>query len=123
MNPYVSKVNPVHIEAKPIVILEGTFAAYWEKIRELTDISIYVTCSQTTRLSRRIARDILAHGKSEEVTREQFRTQVQPLHEKFVEPCKKYANMQINWDGDSENSNFMGLMMLECLFDRLTGQQ
>lgn len=31
--------------------------------------------------------------------------------------------MQINWDGDSENSNFMGLMMLECLFDRLIGQQ
>lgn len=76
MNPYVSKVNPVHIEAKPIVILEGTFAMYWEEIRRLTDISIYVTCSPATRLNRRIARDILAHGKSEEVTRKQFETQV-----------------------------------------------
>lgn len=122
MNPYVSKVNPVHIEARPIVILEGTFAMYWEELRELTDISIYVACSQETRLNRRIARDILAHGKSEEVTRAQFAAQVQPLHERFVEPCRERANLEIRWDGDGEESNFAGLLALETLFDKLTGK-
>lgn len=119
MNPYVSKVNPVHIEAKPIVILEGTFALHWEHIRRLTDISVYVACSPETRLRRRIVRDISAHGKSEEVTRRQFETQVQPLHERFVEPCRRFANIQISWDGDAENSNFAGLLTLESLFGRL----
>ncbi|WP_459129275.1 uridine kinase [Guggenheimella bovis] len=90
---YVRKEEKKTLEGKPVIIVEGLFALYDERIRELLDLKVFVDCDSDVRLIRRIRRDAIERGRSTESVLNQYESQVKPMHETFVEPSKRYAHV------------------------------
>lgn len=85
----------VKVRAKKIILIEGILVLYDKKIRELTDTKVFVDADSDIRLKRRILRDTVERGRSLESCLTQYIEQVKPMHEKYVEPSKKYADIII----------------------------
>ena len=92
----------ITIEPKSVIIVEGILIFENKELRDLMDIKIFVDTDADVRLCRRIKRDVNKRGRSLESVLEQYQTTVKPMHEKYVEPSKKYANLVVleggkNW--------------------------
>lgn len=85
----------VRVYPKKILMLEGILILEPEALRELMDLKIFVDTDADERLMRRITRDMAERGRSVESVLRQYRTTVKPMHEQFVEPSKKYADLII----------------------------
>ena len=85
----------IHLEPRPVIILEGILIFENEALRNLMDIKIFVDTDADIRLCRRIKRDVNKRGRSMESVLEQYQTTVKPMHEKYVEPSKKYADLVV----------------------------
>ena len=85
----------VRVEPKPVIIVEGIMIFENEALRELMDIRIFVDTDADIRLCRRIKRDVNKRGRSLESVLEQYQATVKPMHEKYVEPSKKYADLVV----------------------------
>lgn len=83
----------VHIVPKEVIIVEGILIFENAALRELMDIRIFVDTDADIRLCRRIKRDVRKRGRSLESVLQQYQQTVKPMHEKHVEPSKKYADM------------------------------
>ena len=83
------------IEAKPVVIVDGILIFADERLRELFDIKIFVDTDADIRLLRRIVRDTKKRGRTLDSVLSQYRKTVKPMHDAFVEPSKKYADIII----------------------------
>ena len=83
------------LEPKPVIIVEGILIFENEALRELMDIRLFVDTDADIRLCRRIKRDVNKRGRTLESVLLQYQTTVKPMHEKYVEPSKKYANLVI----------------------------
>lgn len=81
-----------------VIILEGILALYDEQIRALMDIKLYVDTDADLRFIRRLQRDTIERGRSVESIVTQYTEQVRPMHNQFVEPTKRYANIIIPCD-------------------------
>ena len=79
-----------------------------ETLRELMDIKIFVDTDADIRLCRRIKRDVNKRGRTLESVLTQYQQTVKPMHEKYVEPSKKYANLVVPEGG----KNFVALDMI-----------
>lgn len=84
------KINPTKI-----ILIEGILVLGDKKIRDITDTKVYIDADSDVRLQRRILRDTKERGRSLDSVLEQFIKQVKPMHEKYVEPTKKYADIII----------------------------
>lgn len=85
----------VRIEPKQVIIVEGILIFENEQLRNLMDMKIFVDADADVRLCRRIKRDVTKRGRSLESVLEQYQTTVKPMHEKYVEPSKKYADVVV----------------------------
>ena len=85
----------IHLESKPVIIVEGILIFENESLRELMDIRLFVDTDADIRLCRRIKRDVNKRGRTLESVLTQYQQTVKPMHEKYVEPSKKYANLVI----------------------------
>ncbi len=85
----------VTVQPKPILMLEGILILESEPLRNLMDLKIFVDTDADERLMRRITRDMAERGRSVESVLRQYRTTVKPMHEQFIEPSKKYADLII----------------------------
>ena len=85
----------VRIVPKNVIIVEGILIFENEPLRELMDVRIFVDTDADVRLCRRILRDVQERGRTLESVLDQYQTTVKPMHEKYVEPSKKYANLVI----------------------------
>ena len=85
----------IHLESKPVIIVEGILIFENESLRELMDIRLFVDTDADIRLCRRIKRDVNKRGRTLESVLTQYQQTVKPMHEKYVEPTKKYANLVI----------------------------
>lgn len=83
------------IEPTDVIILEGLFALYNPEIRDLEDIKIFADSDADIRFIRRMKRDIKDRNRTMESVIEQYLTTVKPMHEQFIEPTKKYADVII----------------------------
>lgn len=83
------------IKPKRIIILEGIFALFFEEIRKLMDIKIYVDTDADIRLIRRLLRDIKERGRTIDSVIKQYTEVVRPMHIQFVEPTKRFADIII----------------------------
>ena len=81
------------LEPKPIIILEGIFALYKSKIRDLMNLKIFVDTAADIRILRRAKRDINKRERTIESISDQYLKTVRPMHQKFVEPTKSYADI------------------------------
>lgn len=90
------------IEPKNIIIADGIMLFCDTSIRSLFDLKIYVDAPADIRLVRRINRDMSLRSRTLESVLTQYLETVKPMHEKYVEPYKKYADIIINNDGYSD---------------------
>ena len=94
-NTYTRTHETLTIGNHQIIVLEGILALFDEKIRNMMDIKLYVDTPDDIRIIRRIKRDINKRGRTFESVIEQYYNTVRPMHQQFVEPSKKYANIII----------------------------
>ena len=85
----------VRIVPKNVIIVEGILIFENEPLRELMDIKIFVDTDADVRLCRRIKRDVNKRGRTLESVLTQYQETVKPMHEKYVEPSKKYADIVV----------------------------
>ena len=83
------------IEPREVVIAEGIVLFHVPEIRDILDIRIFVDTPADIRLLRRITRDIRDRGRTLESVTEQYLRTVRPMHDEFVEPSKRYADVII----------------------------
>lgn len=85
----------VLVEPSPIILVDGILIFTRRKLRELMDIKVYVDTDPDVRFIRRMQRDIQERGRSLDSVVEQYMETVRPMHLKFVEPSKRYADVII----------------------------
>ena len=86
---------------KKVIIVEGILIFEDPELRDLMDIKVFVDTDADERLMRRILRDTKERGRSVESVLSQYVTTVKPMHEQFVEPSKKYADIIIPRGGEN----------------------
>ena len=89
------------VESKSIIIIEGILLFESLALRSLLDVKIFVDTDADVRILRRITRDVHERGRSLESVITQYLTTVKPMHEQFVEPSKKYADIIIPRGGEN----------------------
>jgi uridine kinase len=92
----------ITIEPKDVIILEGILVLEDAKLRDLMDIKLFVDTDADLRIIRRIMRDINERGRTIESVIEQYLTVVRPMHNQFIEPTKRYADIIIPEGGHNE---------------------
>ena len=85
----------ITIEPKRVIIVEGILIFENEPLRNLMDIKIFVDTDADVRLCRRIKRDVNKRGRTLESVLTQYQETVKPMHEKYVEPSKKFADIVV----------------------------
>ncbi|BCN30332.1 uridine kinase [Anaeromicropila herbilytica] len=85
-----------------VIILEGFLIFENQDLLDLMDIKIFVDTAADERVIRRILRDVKERGRSLESVIEQYITTVKPMHEQFVEPSKRHADIIIPNGGQNE---------------------
>jgi uridine kinase len=92
----------VRVEPSRVVLVEGILIFADEALRELMDVKIYVDTHADIRFIRRLQRDLAERGRTMESVVQQYLTTVRPMHEQFVEPSKRYADIVIPEGGFNE---------------------
>ena len=85
----------IHLEPRRVIIVEGILIFENEALRELMDIRVFVDSDADIRLCRRILRDVKKRGRSLESVLTQYQDTVKPMHERYVEPSKRYAHLVV----------------------------
>ena len=98
----------VHIVPRKVIIVEGILIFENKPLRDLMDIKIFVDTDADVRLCRRIKRDVRMRGRTLESVLEQYQETVKPMHEMYVEPSKKFADIVVPEGG----KNFVALDMI-----------
>lgn len=91
------KVNP-----KKVIIVEGILIFENKELRDKLDIKVFVDTDADVRIIRRIVRDVNKRGRSLESVIEQYLNTVKLMHEEFVEPSKKHADIIVPQGGYNE---------------------
>ena len=98
----------IHVEPKPVIIIEGIMTLLNKKLREMMDLKIYVDCDSDERLIRNIQRDTIDRGRTVSMVVDRYLKVLKPMHEQFIEPTKRYANLIIPQGG--ENVKGIGIL-------------
>lgn len=91
----------IHIEPHPVIIIEGIMTLLNKKLRDMMDLKIYVDTDSDERLIRNIQRDVIERGRTVEMVIERYLKVLKPMHEQFIEPTKKYADLIIPQGGEN----------------------
>ena len=83
-----------------LLILDGILILLKKSIRDFFDLSIFLKVDSSKRLNRRIIRDVEERGRSQAEVQKRFIKMINPMHDKFVEPSKKYADIILDEDYD-----------------------
>ena len=111
--------DTTRITPSRVIIVEGILIFADPRLRELMDIRIFVDTDADIRLCRRIKRDVNKRGRSLESVLTQYQQTVKPMHELYVEPSKKYANIIVPEGG----KNLVALEMIEDRICRHLGEK
>lgn len=104
----------VTIHPTKVVIVEGILIFADKALRELLDIKIFVETDADVRILRRALRDVEERGRSMQSVVQQYLTTVKPMHEQFVEPSRKFADIVVLEGGHN-------LVALDMIVQRIAG--
>jgi uridine kinase len=96
------------VDPTDVIVLEGILALYDEDVNEMLDVRLYVETDADVRILRRIERDVVERGRDLEGVMDQYLSTVKPMHEQFVAPTKKRADLII-----PEGANAVAVNLLE----------
>jgi uridine kinase len=85
----------IQVEPKDVIILEGILVLEDERLRNLMDIKLYVDTDADLRIIRRLTRDIRDRGRTFDSVIDQYLNVVRPMHNQFIEPTKRNADIII----------------------------
>ena len=98
------------VEPKKVVLVEGILIFSDKKLVDQLDVKVFVEADSDIRLMRRISRDTVERGRSVDEVMSQYLSTVRPMHEEFVEPSKRRADVIVHsLDG---NSTSVALQMI-----------
>jgi len=83
----------ITVKPAPVIVVEGLFALYDTKLRNMMSLKIYVDTASDVRFIRRLQRDISERGRSTESVVHQYLETVRPMHKQFIEPTKRNADV------------------------------
>lgn len=106
--------NTLTIRPTRIIIVEGILIFASAELRDLMDIRIYVDADADVRILRRIVRDVKERGRTLDSVISQYLATVKPMHEAFVEPSKRYADIIIPEGGKNRVAIEMLIRRMEA---------
>ena len=92
----------VHVEPKPVIIIEGIMTLLNKQLRDMIDLKIFVDTDSDERLIRNIQRDCVERGRTVEMVIDRYQKVLKPMHEQFIEPTKKFADLIIPLGGENK---------------------
>ena len=108
----------IHVEPEPVIIIEGIMTLLNKKLRDMMDLKIFVDADSDERLIRNIQRDIVERGRDVKMVVDRYLEVLKPMHEQFIEPTKRYADVIIPQGGE----NVKGIDMVCKFIERLMQQ-
>ena len=105
----------VRVAAAQVIIVDGILIFENRQLRELFDIKVYVDTDSDVRLIRRLTRDVKERGRSLQSVMDQYLSTVKPMHEEFVEPSKRYADVIVPEGG-------FNAVALDMVIDRIRAE-
>ena len=106
--------DTVEIVPTKVILVEGILIFAIPQLRELLDIKIFVETDADVRILRRALRDVEERGRSMQSVVQQYLTTVKPMHEQFVEPSRKFADIVVLEGGRN-------LVALDMIIQRIAG--
>ena len=98
---HTRSTDVIHVEPKEVIIIEGILVLEDERLRNLMDIKLFVDTDSDLRIIRRLQRDIKDRGRSIDSVISQYVDVVRPMHNQFIEPTKRYADVIIPEGGQN----------------------
>jgi uridine kinase len=105
----------VFVEPSPIILVDGILIFTRRKLRELMDIKVFVDTDSDVRFIRRLKRDMDERGRSLNSVVSQYLETVRPMHIKFVEPSKRFADVIIPGGGLNKVAMDMVVSQLQAM--------
>ena len=105
----------VHVEPKPVIIIEGIMTLLNKKLRDMMDLKIFVDADSDERLIRNIQRDTVERGRDVKMVLDRYLEVLKPMHEQFIEPTKRYADVIIPQGGENKKGIEMVCKYIERL--------
>ena len=90
------RTETTRVEPRPVVLVDGILLLVPEDVRARFTHKFFIDTPEAIRFARRLKRDTTERGRTEAGVREQFRSQVKPMHDQFVEPTKVFADQIID---------------------------
>ena len=113
------QAQTIHIDPKEVIIVEGIMTLWDKPLRDQMDLKIFVDADPDDRLIRVIQRDIVERGRTTEAVIERYQRVLKPMHEQFIEPCKRFADVIIPQGG---HNNAAINMMCKFIKQQLRGE-
>jgi len=107
----------VRVKPHRVILVEGILLFADEALRQLMDVKIYVDTDSDIRFIRRLQRDIAERGRTMESVIRQYLATVRPMHQEFVEPSKRYADVIIPEGGFNEVATEMIAARIRALLE------
>ena len=92
----------VRVEPCKVVIVEGILVLNDEYLRDMMDVKVFVDASADDRLIRVISRDCIERGRTPEMVINRYQEVLKPMHDLYIEPSKKYADLIVPQGGNNE---------------------
>jgi len=108
----------IHVDAKPVIVVEGILIFSDEVLRNMFDVKIFVDTDPDIRFIRRLQRDIAERGRTTDMVIQQYLSTVRPMHLDFVEPSKRYAHVIVPEGGLNAVAMDMIIARIEALLQR-----
>lgn len=90
-----------HVEPRPVIIVEGIMVLLNKKLRDMMDLKIFVDTDSDERFIRNLQRDVVERGRTVDMVIDRYLSMKKPMHEQFIEPTKKYADLIIPQGGEN----------------------
>lgn len=108
----------VRVEPAQVIIIDGILILENKELRDLMDVKVYVDTDADVRLGRRLLRDVQERGRSIESVLTQYFCTVKPMHDEFVEPSKRYADLIIPEGGFNSVALRILIQNIKSLIER-----
>ena len=90
----------ISISNAKIIIVEGIFALHFSQLRKLYTLKLFMDTPESTRLKRRLVRDVRERGRTIKSIKDQYNSTVLPMHNKYVEPSKIFSDLILDGEGN-----------------------
>ena len=105
----------VSVKSCPVIVVDGILIFENKELRDLFDIKVYIDTDSDVRLIRRLLRDVEERGRDLSSVVNQYLGTVKPMHERFVEPSKRYADVIVPQGGRN-------VVALEMVINRISAE-